>query len=77
MLSLMSTRFQMPLQVVFPSKGLGIALTTTSRTGKLRRHVYLRLMLLEISSQICAMLATGIIAELVSKVFLGVSTIAY
>ena len=77
MLSLISTRFQVPLQVVFPSEGLGIALTTISRTGKLRRHVHLRLVLLEISSQICAMLATGIIAELVSPVFLDVSTIAH
>ena len=77
MLSLMSTRFQMPLQIVFPSKGLGITLTAIRRTAKLRRHVHLRLVLLEISSQICATLATGIIANLVWTVFLGVSTIAY
>ena len=77
MLSLISTLVQMPLQVVFPSEGLGIALTAISRTGKLRRHVHLRLVLLEISSQICATLATGIIADLVSKVFLGVSTMAH
>jgi hypothetical protein len=76
MLSLMSTLFQVPLQVVFPSKGLGVALTTIPGTAKLRWHVYLRLVLLDISSQICEIVATGIIANLVWTVLFGVSTIA-
>lgn len=77
MLSLMSTLFQVPLQVVFPSKGLGVALTTIPGTAKLRWHVYLRLVPVQISSEILAIGATGIIADLVSTVFLGVSTIAH
>ena len=64
----------MPLHVVLSPKWLDIAFTAMNWTGILRRQMHFILVLLKISSEIRAIIASVIVADLVRSVRFGVPT---